>query len=208
MQDSEGRDPMELAQVMNGLIYEANQRPELTRVFSTFRANVPQYFLEVDRNKAKAQGVALSDIFTTLQAQLGSMYINDFNQFGRTYRVMIQAETKFRKDPSDLRHYFVRNAEGDMVPLTTLAKLEPILGPTSMNHFNLYRSASITGSAAPGYSSGEAIAVMQELAENLPDGYIYEWAGQSKQELEAGDLAPMLFALAIIFVYLVLSGAI
>lgn len=204
LQDSEGRDPMELAQVMNGLIYEANQRPELTRVFSTFSANVPQYFLDVDRNKAKAQGVALSDIFTTLQAQLGSMYINDFNQFGRTYRVMIQAETKFRKDPSDLRHYYVRNAEGDMVPLTTLAKLEPILGPTSMNHFNLYRSASITGSAAPGYSSGEAIAVMQELAENLPDGYIYEWAGQSKQELEAGDLAPMLFALAIVFVYLFL----
>ncbi|WP_042142821.1 MULTISPECIES: efflux RND transporter permease subunit [unclassified Pseudoalteromonas] len=204
LQDSEGRDPMELAQVMNGLIYEANQRPELTRVFSTFSANVPQYFLEVDRNKAKAQGVALSDIFTTLQAQLGSMYINDFNQFGRTYRVMIQAETKFRKDPSDLRYYFVRNAQGDMVPLTTLAKLEPILGPTSMNHFNLYRSASITGSAAPGYSSGEAIAVMQELAENLPDGYIYEWAGQSKQELEAGDLAPMLFALAIVFVYLFL----
>ena len=132
------------------------------------------------------------------------MYINDFNQFGRTYRVMIQAETKFRKDPSDLRYYFVRNAQGDMVPLTTLAKLEPILGPTSMNHFNLYRSASITGSAAPGYSSGEAIAVMQELAENLPDGYIYEWAGQSKQELEAGDLAPMLFGLAIIFVYLFL----
>jgi len=204
LQDSEGRDPMELAQVMNGLIYEANQRPELMRVFSTFRANVPQYFLEVDRNKAKAQGVVLSDIFTTLQAQLGSMYINDFNQFGRTYRVMIQAETKFRKDPSDLRHYFVRNSDGDMVPLTTLAKLKPILGPTSMNHFNLYRSASITGSAAPGYSSGEAIAVMEELAKNLPDGYIYEWAGQSKQELEAGDLAPILFGLAILFVYLFL----
>jgi HAE1 family hydrophobic/amphiphilic exporter-1 len=204
LQDSEGRDPMELAQVMNGLIYEANQRPELMRVWSTFRANVPQYFLEVDRNKAKAQGVALSDIFSTLQAQLGSMYINDFNQFGRTYRVMIQAETKFRKDPSDLRHYFVRNTEGDMVPLTTLAKLKPILGPTSMNHFNLYRSASITGSAAPGYSSSEAMAVMQELAENLPDGYIYEWAGQSKQEIEAGDLAPVLFGLAIIFVYLFL----
>lgn len=204
LQDSEGRDPAALAQVMNGLIYEANQRPELNRVFSTFRANVPQYFLDVDRNKAKAQGVALSDIFITLQAQLGSLYINDFSQFGRTYRVTIQAETEYRKEPSDLRHYYVRNKDGDMVPLTTLAKLTPILGPTSITHFNLYRSASITGQAAAGYSSGQAIAVMEELASKLPTGYIYEWSGQSKQELEAGDLAPVLFALAILFVYLFL----
>ena len=204
LQDSEGRSPTDLAQVMNGLIYEANQRPELNRVFSTYRANVPQYFLEVDRNKAKAQGVALSDIFVTLQAQLGSMYINDFSQFGRTYRVTVQAEKEFRKDPSDLRHYFVRNQDGEMVPLTTLAKLEPILGPTSIGHFNLYRSASITGQATAGHSSGEAIAIMEELAENLPQGYIFEWAGQSKQEIEAGNLAPVLFALALLFVYLFL----
>ncbi len=204
LQDSEGRDPALLAQVMNGFIYDANQRPELNRVFSTFRANVPQYFLEVDRNKAKAQGVALSDIFTTLQAQLGSLYINDFSQFGRTYKVTIQAQTEFRKDPSDLRHYFVRNKDNDMVPLTTLAKLTPILGPTTIKHFNLYRSASITGQATQGYSSGQAISVMQEIAENLPQGYIYEWSGQSKQEIEAGDLAPILFSLAILFVYLFL----
>lgn len=176
----------------------------LNRFFSTYRASVPQYFLEVDRNKVKAQGVALSDIFTTLQAQLGSLYINDFNQFGRTYRVVVQAETQFRKDPSDLRHYYVRNVDGDMVPLTTLATLKPILGPTSVNHFNLYRSASITGQAAEGHASGEAIAAMQELAAQLPAGYIYEWAGQSKQELEAGDLTPILFGLAVIFVYLFL----
>jgi HAE1 family hydrophobic/amphiphilic exporter-1 len=204
LQDSEGRSPSELAQVMNGLIYEANQRPELMRVFSTFRANVPQYFLEVDRNKAKAQGVELSDIFSTLQAQLGSLYINDFSQFGRTYQVTIQAQTKYRKDPSDLRYYFVRNKNDEMVPLTTLATLSPILGATTINHFNLFRSAKITGQAAPGYSSGQAIAVMQELAENLPQGYIFEWSGQSKQEIEAGDLAPILFGLAIIFVYLFL----
>ena len=204
LQDSEGRDPAELAQVMNGLIYEANHSEKLTRVFSTFRANVPQYYLDVDRNKAKAQGVALSDIFTTLQAQLGSLYINDFSQFGRTYRVTIQAETEFRKDPSDLRHYYVRNQDGNMVPLTTLAKLEPILGPTTIKHFNLYRSANITGQATPGHSSGEAIETMEELASKLPQGYIFEWAGQSKQEIEAGDLAPILFGLAILFVYLFL----
>ena len=204
LQDSEGRDPAALAQVMNGLIYEANQRPELSRVFSTYRANVPQYFLEVDRNKAKAQGVALSDIFSTLQAQLGSLYINDFSQFGRTYRVTIQAESQYRTDPSDLRFYYVRNKDDEMVPLTTLAKVSPILGPTTISHFNLYRSASITGNASPGYSSGQSIDVMEELASNLPQGYIYEWSGQSKQELEAGNLAPILFGLAIIFVYLFL----
>jgi len=204
LQDSEGRSPAELAQVMNGLIFDANQRPELTRVFSTYRANVPQYMLEVDRNKAKAQGVALSDIFVTLQAQLGSMYINDFNKFSRTYRVTIQAEPEFRKDPSDLRHYFVRNKDGEMVPLTTLAKLSPILGPTSINHFNLYRSASITGQATPGYSSGQAIEVMTELSSKLPQGFTFEWAGQSKQEIAAGNLAPILFGLALIFVYLFL----
>lgn len=204
LQDSEGRDPADLAQVMNGLIYDANKRPELSQVFSTFRANVPQYFLEVDRNKAKAQGVALSDIFLTLQAQLGSLYINDFSQFGRTYKVSIQAETEFRQEPSDLRYYYVRNADGEMVPLTTLASLKPILGPTTINHFNLYRSASITGQSAPGYASGDAIAAMEELASQLPQGYIFEWAGQSKQEIEAGNLAPVLFGLAIIFVYLFL----
>ena len=204
LQDSQGKSPVELAQVMNGLIYQANARPELSQVFSTYRASVPQYQLEVDRNKAKAQGVALSDIFTTLQAQLGSLYINDFSEFGRTYRVTVQAESKYRASPEDLHYFYVKNRDGEMVPLTTLAKLEPTLGPTTINHFNLYRSASITGQAAPGYSSGEAIAVMEALAESLPNGYVFEWAGQSKQEIEAGNLAPVLFALAIVFVYLFL----
>ena len=204
LQDSEGREPAKLAQVLNGLVYEANQRPELSNVYSTFRANVPQYLLEVDRNKAKAQGVALSDIFLTLQAQLGSLYINDFNQFSRTYRVIMQAESQFRQNPTDLQYYYVRNDEGAMVPLTTLAKLEPILGPTSLTHFNLYRSASISGQPAAGYASGDAIKVMQELADQLPTGYVYEWAGQSKQEIEAGNMAPILFGLAVVFVYLFL----
>ncbi len=204
LQDSEGREPAQLAQVLNGLIYDANQRPELSNVYSTFRANVPQYFLEVDRNKAKAQGVALSDIFLTLQAQLGSLYINDFNQFSRTYKVIMQAESRFRQNPADLQYYYVRNDEGAMVPLTTLAKLEPILGPTSLSHFNLYRSASISGQPAAGYASGDAIKAMQELAEQLPTGYVYEWAGQSRQEIEAGNTAPILFGLAVVFVYLFL----
>ena len=119
LQDNQGRDVSELAQVMNGLIFQANQHPALSRVYSTYRANIPQYLLEVDRNKAKALGIQLSDIFSTLQTQLGSLYVNDFTRFGKNYRVLLQAEGEYRQRPEDLTHYFVRNQEGDMVPLTT-----------------------------------------------------------------------------------------
>ncbi|MDN3637309.1 multidrug efflux RND transporter permease subunit [Simiduia curdlanivorans] len=204
LQDTQGRDSKELAAVMGGLIYSANQRADLAYAFSTFRANVPQYFLDVDRNKAKAMGIQLSDIFMTLQAQLGSLYINDFSKFGRNYRVMIQAESQFRQEPSDLLHFYVRNRDGQMVPLSTLATLTPAQGPTSISRFNMFRSATINGEAAPGYSSGDALQAMQLLADQLPDGYAFEWAGQSRQEVEAGNLAPILFGLAILFVYLFL----
>lgn len=204
IQDSLSRSPEALAQVTNGLIFQANSDPRLTRVFSTYRANVPQYFLEVDRDKAKAIGVPLTDVFLTLQAQLGSLYINDFNRFGRTYQVILQAEGDYRAKPSDLSHFYVRNKNGEMVPLATLGQLKPILGATSLNHFNLYRSTTVSGQAAAGYSSGDAIAAISELAEQLPEGYLFEWAGQSAQEIEAGNLAPILFSLAIVFVYLFL----
>ena len=204
LQDVQGQEPKDLAQVLNGLIYDANQRPELNQVFSTFRANVPQYFLEVDRDKAKAQGVALSDVFQTLQANLGSLYINDFNKFSRTYKVMIQAEGEYRSGPADLSNYYVRNVDNEMVPLMTLAQLSPIQGPTSITHFNLYRSAKVSGQPAAGYSSSESIAAMTELADNFPGGFSFEWSGQTKQEIEAGNLAPILFTLSIIFVFLFL----
>lgn len=204
LQDAAGRDPAELAQVMNGLIFEANQRPEIGRVFSTYRAGVPQYLLEVDRNKAKTLGVQLSDIFSTLQAQLGSLYINDFARYGKNYRVMLQAEGEYRSQPQDLSHYYVRNQGGEMVPLATLARLSPIQGPARIDHFNLMRSITISGEAAPGFASGDAIAAMQAVSERLPQGYTFDWAGQTRQEIEAGNLAPLLFGLAIVFVYLFL----
>ncbi|WP_252178894.1 multidrug efflux RND transporter permease subunit [Endozoicomonas sp. 4G] len=204
LQDTQGRSPQELGQVMNGLIYEANQQPELSRVFSTYRANVPQYFLEVDRNKAKAQGIPLSEIFMTLQTQLGSLYVNDFSKFGRTYQVQLQAESEYRANPSDLSSFYVRNLDNQMVPLTTVASLKPVLGPNSINHYNLHRSVSISGKANSGFSSGDAIGVMEELAKKLPDGYTFEWSGQSLQEIQAGNVAPLLFALAFLFVYLFL----
>lgn len=204
LQDLEGRSPQELSQVLNGLIYEANHDPRLSRVFSTWRASIPQYYLDVDRDKAKAQGVALSEIFMTLQTQLGSAYINDFNKFGRSYQVRLQAESEFRTGPSDLSRFHVRNSKGEMVPLTTVATLKPILGPNSLKHYNIFRSASMIGQAAPGLSSGDAIAAMEELSKTLPDGYSYSWSGQSLQEIQAGNLAPLLFALAFLFVYLFL----
>lgn len=204
LQDNQGRDVSELAQVMNGLIYEANQREELSRVYSTYRANIPQYLLEVERNKAKALGIELSDIFSTLQTQLGSLYVNDFTRFGKNYRVLLQAEGEFRQRPEDLSHYFVRNRDGDMVPLTTLASLQPVLGPSSIQHFNLKRSVTISGEAAAGFASGDAITTMEELSESLPQGYEFSWAGQSLQEIQAGNLAAVIFLLALVFVYLFL----
>ncbi|MBZ2167451.1 efflux RND transporter permease subunit [Marinobacter sp. F4216] len=204
LQDNLGRDVSELAQVMNGVIFEANQRPELARVYSTYRANIPQYLLEVDRNKAKVLGIELSDIFSTLQTQLGSLFVNEFTRFGRNYRVLLQAEGEFRQRPEDLSHYFVRNRDGEMVPLTTLATLRPVLGPSSIQHFNLKRSVTITGEAAAGFASGDALGAMEELSETLPQGYEFSWAGQSLQELQAGNLATAIFLLAIVFVYLFL----
>ncbi|MGM0774392.1 MAG: efflux RND transporter permease subunit [Pseudomonadota bacterium] len=204
LQDNQGRDVAELSQVMNGLIFEANEHEALSRVYSTYRANIPQYLLQVDRNKAKAMGIQLSDIFSTLQTQMGSLYVNDFTRFGKNYRVLLQAEGSYRQGPEDLSFYQVRNQQGDMVPLTTLASLEPVLGPSTIQHFNLKRSVTLSGEAAAGYASGDAIKAMESLAEKLPQGYEFSWAGQSLQEIEAGNLAAVIFLLAIVFVYLFL----
>jgi len=204
LQDNLGRNVSELTQVMNGLIFEANQREELSRVYSTYRANIPQYLLEVDRNKAKVLGIQLTDIFSTLQAQLGSLYVNDFTRFGKNYRVQLQAEGQFRQGPEDLSYYSVRNRDGDMVPLSTLATLKPVLGPSSIAHFNLKRSVTISGEAAAGFASGDAINAMTQLSKQLPQGYAFSWSGQSLQEIQAGNLAIVIFLLAIVFVYLFL----
>ncbi|OED44308.1 RND transporter [Endozoicomonas sp. (ex Bugula neritina AB1)] len=204
LQDTAGRSPQELGQVMGGLVYAANQDPRLSRVFSSWRANVPQFYLDVDRDKAKTLGISLTEIYSTLQTQLGSLYVNDFNKFGRAYQVKMMAESEYRAKPTDLSKFHVRNAKNEMVPITTVASLRPVLGPNSIKHYNLYRSVNISGHAAPGYSSGDAIAAMQELAKTLPDGYSFEWSGQSLQEIQAGNLAPLLFSLAFIFVYLFL----
>ncbi|MBS3742852.1 MAG: multidrug efflux RND transporter permease subunit [Wenzhouxiangellaceae bacterium] len=202
--DSAGVSPQELATVADNLVLQANQREELIRVRHNLRANVPMYDLEVDRDKAKTLGVDFGDVFVTLQAQLGGMYVNDFSQFGRTYRVMLGAESQYRSRPEDLRHFQVRNEAGEMVPIAGIASLEPAQGPTQLEGFNLYRSVTINGEPAAGASTIESVAAMEELMADLPDNYSFAWAGQTLQELEAGNLIVVLFALAIVTVYLFL----
>jgi multidrug efflux pump len=205
LQDPSGSSPQELAAALRAVIVSANQAPELRNVFSTSQADVPQIWLDVDREKAKKQGVPLDEIFDTLQTQLGAFYVNDFNKFGRVYRVILQAETDFRKQPDDILRLYVRNQRGEMVPLRTLVSLSSTLGPETIRRYNLYRAAQVNGEAAPGHSSGEAVAAMQRVAADvLPPGMTYEWSGVTLQELQAGQKAPLLFALAILFAYLFL----
>ncbi len=205
LQSLGGQSPEELAATMRGLIFAANQDPTLARVFSTYSADVPQLFVDVDRDKAQALGIPVSDIFKTLQANLGSLYVNDFNLFGRVYRVIIQAEAPDRSSVEDINRINIRNAEGEMVPIRTLVDIKPILGPASISRYNLFAAAAINGEAAPGRSSGEAIAAMEALArDTLPDGYATEWTGTTYQEIKAGGTAAMIFALALVFVYLFL----
>jgi HAE1 family hydrophobic/amphiphilic exporter-1 len=205
LQDTLSRSPAELARVLNTMVVEGNQTPQLQRVFSTYRANVPQYFIDVDRVKAKNLGVSLDEIFLTLQSQMGSLYINDFNKFGQTYQVIMQAESEYRADLADLDNFYVRSTAGEMIPLSTLVNTQPVLGPDLAARYNLYRAASIRANVAPGYSSGEAMAAFEKLASAvLPEGYRTEWTGMAFQEREAGSAAIIAFALALLFIYLFL----
>jgi len=205
LQDTLARPPAELAAVLNNVIVDGNQTRGLQGVFSTYRANVPQYFIDVDRVKAKTLGVSLSEIFATLQAQMGSLYINDFNKFGQTYKVIMQAESPYRSDLSDLDHFYVKSSNGHMVPLSTLVTTHPILGPDVAQRYNLYRAASVRANTAPGYSTGQAMTAFEKLAADvLPAGYRIEWTGMAFQEKEAGRTAIFAYTLALIFVYLFL----
>ncbi|MEH6579248.1 MAG: multidrug efflux RND transporter permease subunit [Amphritea sp.] len=205
IQDLKDGTPQELAAAVRSLSFGANQNPALNSVFSTYSANVPQLFLEVDREKAEILGISVSEIFTTLQANLGSLYINDFNLYGKVYRVIIQAEAKSRDSIDDIRSINVRNSKGDMVSMSTLVDIKPILGPLAINRYNQFKSASLQGSPAAGRSTGEAIIALEEVAKTaLPDGYGIEWTGTSQQEQEAGGYVLMIFTMAILFAYLFL----
>ena len=207
IQDEAGTSYADFAKRVNAFIDAANGSGEVAKVVTGMRANIPQYAIDIDRTKAKTLGLSLSDVFGTLQAYLGGYYVNDFNIFGRVFRVTVQAEIGDRAQPSDVTRLYARSAKGEMVPLSTLATVSPIVGPQVISHYNMFRTAGITGTAAPGRSSGEAIRSMEQIAARaLPEGISYEWTGLSLQELRAGGAAPVLFGLAIIVVYLCLAA--
>jgi len=196
-----------LVEAANQLIGRANQTPELQSVFTTFTANTPQVLVDVDCNTAKALQVSIDDIFNTLQTLLGSQYVNDFTLQQRSYRVYVQADAQFRSRPEDINRLYVRSAQDRMIPLGNLVKITPITGAQTINRYNLFRSIEITGSPAAGNSSGEAIRAMERIAaEVLPPDLGYEWSGISAEELESGSQAPIIFALGIVFVFLVLAA--
>ena len=212
LQSVAGGSLQDLDAAVQRILAAARQRPEIGAAFTGFRPGVPQLDAQVDRTKAKALGVPLSDVFSSLQIFLGSLYVNDFNAFGRVYRVQLQAEPSYRATPSDVARLYVRSQNGpdgdpgQMVPLSTLVTVRPITGPDTISHYNLYRAAEIAGDSAPGASSGQAIAAMQDLARQLPPGLSYEWSGLAFQEIEAGSWAGFIFTLSALFVFLVLAA--
>lgn len=205
LQDVEARSPQQLQAALGGMVFEANGKPELSRVFSAFRANSPQFSIAVNRDLAKTKGVAISEIYSVLGANFGSYYVNDFNKFGRVYRVFVQAEAERRADPEDIGKLFVRSASGVMVPLRVFVTITPVLGPETIERYNMFRSATINGNPAPGVSSGAAIEAMNAMAAAaLPSGYRYEWTGMSLEEIKSSEAGGFVFVLSILFAYLFL----
>jgi HAE1 family hydrophobic/amphiphilic exporter-1 len=206
LQDRSGGTPEYLAEQANRFMEAARQRPEIGRISTLYRASVPQIYADIDRSKVLKAGVPLGDVNTTLGALLGSSYINDFNRFGRVYKVYLQAEPEYRKDPRQLGLFFVRNAEDGMVPLDTLITSRSSAGPEFTNRFNLFRAVEITGVPAPGVSSTQALDALEETASAvLPPDISYEWADMSFQERRAPGVA-VVFALAIFLVFLILAA--
>ena len=205
LENLEGADPASMNSVTQGLVAAANQDPQLFRVFSTYSASAPSLYLDIDRHKAQALGLEVSDIFSTLQATLGGAYVNDFNLFGRTWQVNLQGESEDRRDISALWNIYIRNSTGTMVPLESIATLRTITGPQVITRYNNYRSVSINGSPAPGVSSGDALAAMARVAaKTLPPGYTFEWTGTSYQESKTSGQTSIVMGLAVLFAYLFL----
>ena len=196
-----------LYQAMKAVQTKAYQTPELAGVFSSFQINVPQLFADVDRAKAKRMGVALTDVFDTMQINLGSLYVNDFNRFGRTYRVVVQADAPYRSRAEDIALLKTRNAKGDLVPLGSVLKVDASFGPDRAIRYNAFPSADLNGAAAPGFSSGQAQAAIERIIkEVLPRGITYEWTDLTYQEILAGNTALLVYPLCVLLVFLVLAA--
>jgi hydrophobe/amphiphile efflux-1 (HAE1) family protein len=207
LQDRSGGSLESLSEAAQQVIAAANKRPELRGVSTTFSTGVPQYRIAVDREKAKALGVPITTIFDTMQSTFGSLYVNDFTLFGRTYRVTLSSEGEFRQSPDDLRHVFARSSNGTMVPLNVLVTVARIVGPDVVDRFNVFPAARIQGNAAPGYSSGQAIAAMQEVvAQTLTPDYAIGWTGAAYQELQTAGTGNQGFLFGLLMVFLILAA--
>jgi multidrug efflux pump len=209
VQDRGARGYDELARVVDDVLNSARQQPELFpyATYTTYQNSVPQLYADVDRAKAKTQGVLLSDVFGAMQGYLGSTYVNDFNRFGRTFRVYAQADAQFRSDPEDVGELKTRNTNGDMVPLGSIARVGFTTGPDRVAHYNVYLAADVNSQAAPGYSSGQATAAMERvLKTSLPAGFGYEWTDLTFQQQSSSDIASLVFGLCVLLVFLILAA--
>jgi hydrophobe/amphiphile efflux-1 (HAE1) family protein len=207
LQQRKSGDVKELEQVMGQFLGAANQRPEIAMAYSFFTAKTPGYHIDVDREKAKRLGVNVADIYSTMSTYMGSRYVNDFTRYGRSFRVVAQADTAYRMDISNLKQYYVMNRQGEAVPLSALTSYRIVENAPVVSHFNLFRSVDINGNAAPGYSSGQALQALEEVAADvLPAGYGYEFTGLSREEKTAGSSTIYIFSLSIILVLLLLAA--
>jgi HAE1 family hydrophobic/amphiphilic exporter-1/multidrug efflux pump len=209
LQNLQSAPLQDLEKMANEVITMANKDPRIMFASTSFNSHYPQYYLDIDRNKAYKLNVNMGDVFQVIQTYLGSLYVNDFNKFGKVYRVFIQADANFRKGKDDIGNFFVKNKDGDMVPLNSFIKIKRTSGAAVIKHFDGYQSITINGShnLALGYSSTDAMKAMEEISDKvLSKGYSFQWAGMARQEKEAGNKAILIFALSLIFVFLFLSA--
>jgi HAE1 family hydrophobic/amphiphilic exporter-1/multidrug efflux pump len=207
VQDRAGRGSRELDHTARQFLAAASERPELSGLFTAFRTTVPQVKVDLDREKVKTLGIPVNTVFDSLQTYLGGLLVNDFNRFGRTWKVKVQAEPEFRLAPRNIQNIYVRTQTGSMVPLSTLATVRASVGPDMLQRYNLLRAAEVSGAAAPGYSSGQALAALEEVAQaTLPQGFGYEWTGTAFQEKAASGAQALIFGLALVLVFLCLAA--
>lgn len=207
IEEQQAGDIKDFQAAVNKFLGAANQRPEIGMAYTLFNANTPNYQLTVNRDQAKKMGVSVGTIYSTISSYLGSAYVNDFTRYGRNFRVVTQADTTYRQHIEDIGNLYVKNVTGGNVPLSALVTYEMVQKPSIINHYNLFRAIEVNGSAAPGYSSGDALAALEEVAEQtLPQGYTYSFSGLSAQEQESGSSTMYIFALCIVFVFLLLAA--
>jgi multidrug efflux pump len=206
VQDLTGGEPQRLAQAVQQLVGGAKQQPVLAGVNSTFNPASRQLSVKVDREKAETLGAPIADVYGSLQALFGSLYVSQYNRYGRVWQVVLQAEPEFRSSPEDLRSIYVRARSGEMVPLDAVTTARFTMGPDLIPRFNGFPAAKINGGAAPGYSSGQAIAAMEALAAQLPEGYGIAWSGQAYEEKHAGGASALVFVFGLIMVFLILAA--